>query len=102
MYWALRADGLDARAAAERLERMPVAARHELLHARGTPFQELPAWQRRGVGLWSQTVRREGRDPRSGEVVELVRRELRIEPDLPLGDAYEALLRERIAEARSS
>lgn len=102
MYWALRADGLDARAAAERLERMPVAARHELLHARGTPLQELPTWQRRFFRFWHEPVGRKGRDPRSGEAVEVVRRALRIEADLPLGDAYEALLRERIAEARSS
>ena len=51
-YWTLRSEGATARAATSRLDGLEVSGKNELLYARGITFAEVPAWQRRGVGLW--------------------------------------------------
>ncbi|MFO0684575.1 MAG: tRNA(His) guanylyltransferase Thg1 family protein [Sandaracinus sp.] len=98
-YWHLRGRGLDGTAATRELERLSVPQRHELLHTAGRPFQSVPAWQRRGVGLWPERVLREGRDPRTGEAKVATRREWRIELELPERDAYGAWIDARIRDA---
>jgi tRNA(His) 5'-end guanylyltransferase len=50
-YWLLRGQGLDARATDVRIAGLSVAAKNELLFQNGINFNDLPAWQKRGVGL---------------------------------------------------
>ncbi len=95
-YWLLRRQGLSDMEATKQLEGVSLAARHELLFAHGINFNELPAWHRRGIGAHWVDVLCEGHDPRSGEAVTSTRRELRIDADLPMGDAYDAFVRARI------
>lgn len=83
-YWALRAAGRDEAAAAAELGGLSTAARHELLHAAGTHFGDLPAWQKRGVGLsWI---------PELGAP-----RRIAVDLELPVRDAYAAYLRDKLA-----
>ncbi|HJU37946.1 MAG TPA: tRNA(His) guanylyltransferase Thg1 family protein [Tahibacter sp.] len=96
-YWMLRKDGVAARAATARLAGLSVADKNELLFAHGINFNDLPAWQRRGSGLWWRTVEAPGTDPRSGAATVALRRELHVESQLPMKDAYDALVRERLA-----
>lgn len=98
-YWRLRDEGLDANEATRALEKLSVPERHELLHARGKPFQDTPAWERRGVGIWPERVLRAGRDPRTGETKMAERRSWRIELELPDRDGYAALIGERTQQA---
>jgi len=98
-YWRLRDEGLDAHEATNALEKLSVPERHELLHARGRPFQETPTWERRGVGLWAERVVREGRDPRTGETKLAERRGWHVELELPERDGYTALIEARIRDA---
>lgn len=98
-YWALRADGLSGEAADRRLRPLSVSDKNEFLFGRGTNFNDLPAWQRRGVGLWWEDSAAEGRNPVSGEVTQTTRRRIRLETDLPTGDAYGILVRDRLSSA---
>jgi tRNA(His) guanylyltransferase len=72
------------------------------LFAQGINFDALPAWHKRGVGLWWERYEKLGRDPRTGAEVPAIRRRLREDAELPFGAAYEALVAERVAEAEAT
>lgn len=87
-YWRLRGEGTAASAAAATLEGMSVADKNELLFQRGVNVNELPMWQRRGIGFRWGTVEKVGVDPRTGTEVVSARRRLLVDPDLPMRDEY--------------
>lgn len=92
-YWLLRGEGLSDDEATKRLRGVSVSGRNELLFSRGRNFADLPAWQRRGSAVRLRDVVREGTDPRTGAKVETVRREHFVDHELPMKDAYAALVR---------
>jgi tRNA(His) 5'-end guanylyltransferase len=92
-YWLLRGEGLSDDEATKRLRGVSVSGRNELLFSRGRNFADLPAWQRRGSAVRQRDVVREGIDPRTGAKVESTRREHFVDHDLPMKDAYAALVR---------
>ena len=98
-YWALRRAGDSASAAASKLNGMGLADKHELLYSFGINFNELPAWQRRGTGLYWERYERDAVNPRTGEVVHALRRRIKVDFELPMKDDYEAFVRERAARA---
>jgi tRNA(His) guanylyltransferase len=88
-YWSLRdQDQLGADAVSQRLLRMSVAEKNELLFARGVNFNDLPAWQKRGCGVTWKQVAHTGVDPRTGVAVETTRRRLVRDLELPMRDEY--------------
>ncbi|MCB1921266.1 MAG: guanylyltransferase [Candidatus Competibacteraceae bacterium] len=91
-YWALRRTGLDARAATQALLGRSVAEKNEWLFQHGVNFNELPAWQKRGMGVYWETWAKPGQDPRRGETVTTTRRRLIVDQELPRGEAYDALI----------
>jgi len=98
-YWTLRRDGLSARAATRQLRGAGRPALHDLLHERGVNFDDLPAWQRRGVGLWWRDVRVEGWNPRTERSTVARRRRVHVDRELPRGDEFRALAREVLQES---
>lgn len=101
-YWTLRKSGSSARQATKTLDRASTADKNELLHAHGIDFAELPTWQRRGVGMWPQTYEHQGHDPIRDEAVTVTRRRLHVERELPMKDAYRALIGELLGEDAES
>lgn len=95
-FWTLRREGLSAAEATARLEGVTVADQNELLFQRGINFNNLPAWQRRGVGVYWQVYTKTGVDPRTGETKQGQRRRLYTNLNLPLGEAYAAFIRQRL------
>jgi tRNA(His) guanylyltransferase len=97
-YWFLRNEGMDGAGAEDRLRGMSASDKNELLFSRGINFSEIPAWQRRGVGMWWIDVER---PPKSEHPLakNAIRRELHLEDELPRGEAFDELLRHRIREA---
>lgn len=91
-YWTLRKQGRSARSATSELAGLDVAGKNELLWARGINFNEVPAWQRRGVGLWFEEYRKESTNPVTGEPVTATRRRVAAHRDLPMGEDYRTLL----------
>ena len=91
-YWKLREDGLSPRAAADRLTHMDTAGKNELLFQHGVNFNDLPAWQKRGMGFYRIKEEKEGYNPLSGESVITLRSRIHTEMELPINDAYEELL----------
>ena len=96
-YWLMRGQGLDDHEATKRLMGVSVADRNELLFQHGINFNDVPAWQKRGIGVYWKDVESVGVDPRTGAPSKGTRRELVTDPDLPMKDAYDAFVRGMIA-----
>ena len=92
-YWTLRKRGRAAREADEALRGLSVSDKNELLYRHGVNFNDLPAWQRRGTGLFWEEYERIGENPLTGERVAARRRRLRRDSELPVRDAYSEFLR---------
>jgi len=96
-YWILRdRDGLTATAATQRLDGAGVAEKNELLFERGVNFNEIPAWQKRGVALFWEDFEKVGVDPRTGDARTAARRRVAVDVDLPLGEEWRSYLRQRV------
>ena len=87
-YWMLRKNGASISEATSALEGKSVAYKNELLFQSGINFNELPSWQKRGVGLYWDTFEKTGHNPISGEDVVTTRRGIKVDYDIPLGDNY--------------
>lgn len=86
-YWMLRKKGMAVGKATEMLSGMSVADKNELLFQSGINYNMLPAWQKRGVGLKWELYDKAALDP-SGQAVNVQRRRVSIDYDLPFGDDY--------------
>ncbi len=87
-YWALRNEGLSADRATKSLLSLSVSAKNELLFQRGINFNDLPSWQKRGVGLYWESYVKESANPKSGEKTKAERRRIRRETELAKGEEY--------------
>lgn len=95
-YWTLRKDDLDERAATLRLQGLSVAQKNELLFQYGINFNEVPSWQKRGVGLYWEQYDKPARNPSTGEDVVARRRRIKRDFELPMKDEYSRFLEELI------
>ncbi len=91
-YWRLRQNGLAKTAATAKIERLGTADKKSLLLELGVDFDQLPAWQKRGIGVYWGTVEKEGYNPISKTKLLVSRRELRLEYELPHGENFDRLL----------
>ncbi|HYG81631.1 MAG TPA: tRNA(His) guanylyltransferase Thg1 family protein [Pyrinomonadaceae bacterium] len=98
-YWMLRKEGETVGGATEALHRLSVAEKNELLWRRGIHFNELPLWQRRGVGLYWETYGKPARNPLTGEEVLASRRRLKTDAELPMKDDYSLFVRKLAEDA---
>lgn len=95
-YWTLRNAGVSVAEATAQLEGTDMAAKHELLFARGINFNDLPAWQRRGIGIYQETFEKTGQDPRTGEATSVTRRRLKVDEELPMREEYTEFVKARM------
>lgn len=87
-YWALRKEGESQHAATSALKRRGVSYKNELLFQKGINYNDLPSWQKRGMGIYFKNVDREGFNPLTNEKVITQRRELVVDYELPIGEDY--------------
>ena len=99
-YWTLREDGLGVAEATAALSGKSIADKNELLFQHGINWNNVPIWQRRGVGVYWRVVEKVGFNPKSGEQVTTTRRRLAVDEQLPMKDAYSSFLRELLASVR--
>lgn len=97
-YWALRRDGKNERQATAMLSGRSVAAKNELLFQYGINFNELPNWQKRGVGLYWESYRKEAVNKKTGEPMTAIRRRIVRNLDLPMRDEYDTFIRSIVAQ----
>ncbi len=97
-YWLLRKQGEKPQAAAQQLSGLSVARKNELLFQHGINFNDLPAWQKRGMAVYWEQYEKPAVNPRTGETVAATRRRLKHDLELPMGEAYDALVEKFLAE----
>lgn len=87
-YWMLRKQGKTIKQATSQLEGMSIAQKNELLFQNGINFNELPAWQKRGIGVYWQEYQKEGYNPKSQQVVQSTRNRVIVDDNLPMKEEY--------------
>ena len=91
-YWMMRKQGLSAGKATAELEGKSVDFKNELLFQNGINFNDIPLWQKRGIGLFYEDYEKEAENPLTGEKVIALRKRIKIEYDLPMKDKYSEFL----------
>lgn len=87
-YWRLRQNNFSKNEATTKIEGMSVADKNELLFQYGINFNELPNWQKRGIGMYWKDTKKEGFNPKTNEKTLVDRRELYTDFELPMRDKY--------------
>ncbi|HEX8328877.1 MAG TPA: tRNA(His) guanylyltransferase Thg1 family protein [Hymenobacter sp.] len=95
-YWHLRREGQSRRDATAQVSGLSTAAKNELLFQRGINFNNLPAWQKRGVGLYWRDEQREGLNPLTQQPTQTTRRGVFTDFELPVGAGYTAFIEQMI------
>jgi tRNA(His) 5'-end guanylyltransferase len=81
---ALLREGMRPSGVARRLSGMRSEELHEFMFSRGVNLGKTPAWQRRGILVYRRREGKPGHDRLSGEPVEVVRRVITVDRDLPV------------------
>ena len=92
-YWLLRKQGQSSNDATDFLAKKSIAFKNEFLFKNGINFNDLPNWQKRGIGLYWQESFKSGFNVKSQEKVEYVRREIKLDMELPMKDEYSEFIR---------
>jgi len=100
-YWLLRKEGKSVKEATNFLIGHSTSQKNELLFSRGINFGKLPAWQRRGLGLYWETYEKVGVNPKTNEQIKAARRRIKVDLELPMKEAYEQFLCGLVAIASS-
>ncbi|PTT29914.1 guanylyltransferase [Chryseobacterium sp. HMWF028] len=93
-YWTLRKNGFNAKQTTERIEKMSQSDKNELLFQYGINYNNLPLWQKRGVGILNRKVKKQGFNPVTKESVVYLRNELFVENELTTRENYRTFLKE--------
>lgn len=95
-YWRLRKDNFTQNEATTKIEGLSISEKNELLFQYGINFNELPNWQKRGIGFYWKDIKKEGFNPKTNEKVFVDRRELYIDFELPMKEEYNQFIAELI------
>ena len=91
-YWQLRKEGVAANDVQKQINGLSNADKNELLFSRNINYNNLPLWQRRGVGMYFKEMEKEGYNPMTKEHTTCIRRSLYLEEELPIGEPYAELI----------
>lgn len=91
-YWRLRHDNVTVNQATSKIEGLSIAAKNELLFQYGINFNEVAAWQKRGIGLYWKNVKKEGFNPKTNEQVLVDKRILFTDLELPMRAEYNTFI----------
>jgi tRNA(His) guanylyltransferase len=88
-YWILRKKGEKAVTVAQKLDKISDSDKNELLYREGgINFNNLPKWQKRGLGLYSESYSKAGLNPVTGEQVFATRKRIKVDLELPMKEEY--------------
>jgi len=95
-YWMLRGDGRSASEATSLLSGSSSSDKQELLFSNGTNFNGIPLWHKRGTGIYWETYKKKAANPVTGDKVDVERRRIRVDFELPIHDEYALFVRRLI------
>lgn len=97
-YWQLRNAGETPEAATAYFIGQSVAQKNEFLFQRGVNFNDLPSWQKRGMGVYWERYEKDAHNPKTGQAVSATRQRLKVDLELPMKDEYSAFVRALVPE----
>lgn len=101
-YWVMRKEGYSATEATNYFSGKSVAEKNEYLYQKGINYNDIEAWKKRGIGLYWADAEKTGQNPRTGETISYVRRELNIDYDLPMREHYDEFIWQRLKEMQAN
>ena len=99
VYWTLRRAGMSYAEATSQLEGRSTAWKNETLYANGINFNDLPVWQKRGIGLYWKQREVDGVNPVTGESARAMRRYLYQDFEIPMKEEYDSFLLSIVEQA---
>lgn len=87
-YWMLRNQGQNGHQATAKLKGLTVSQKNELLFQHGINFNDIPLWQKRGIGIYWEDFNQQSINPITQQEVTATRRRIRVDFDLPMKDDY--------------
>jgi len=96
-YWSLRKDGKSPEESSSTFTHMPNSEKNEFLFQRGINFNELPNWQKRGMGLYWEEYEKDAVNKKTNEPVKALRKRLKVDYNLPMKDQYSGFIGEFVA-----
>ena len=100
-YWMLRRKGKTAGEATDLLSGMSVSDKNELLYQNGINFNDIPNWQKRGIGLYWGEYEKASVNPKTQEHVTAIRRQIVVNYDLPMREQYDMFIRKALEDFSS-
>jgi len=97
-YWNLRKEGVSPNDASNKLSGISIADKNEFLFQQGVNFNDIPNWQKRGVGVYWDKYEKEAYNPKTGEKVSALRKRLKADFELPLKDEYSDFIRDLVPD----
>lgn len=91
-YWLLRGNGLTPSDANRTIAGMSNENKKRLLEENGVYFDDMPLWQRRGIGMYFCQREQPGYNPKTGAVTTCMRRILVTDQQLPTGSEYSEMI----------
>jgi tRNA(His) guanylyltransferase len=101
-YWILREKGYEPQTATQELSGMSIADKNEFLFQQGINFNDLPNWQKRGIGVYWEEYDKKAWNPKTQMPVNAQRRRLRIDYDLPMRDIYDQFIQGLLENSRAN
>ncbi len=87
-YWAARRAGQSVAEATALVKGKSVAEKNELLFQFGLNFNDVPLWEKRGIGFYWEDYEKEAVNPKTGAAVTATRRRIKRDLELPMKDDY--------------
>ena len=85
----LRKKGISAREATRQLEGQSVSWKNELLFSENINYNNIPSWQKRGIGLYYSACEKIGYNPVKNQEESAIRNKLITELELKTGAEYQ-------------
>jgi tRNA(His) guanylyltransferase len=98
-YWNSRVNGASPSEASAYFLKMSVAEKNEYLFQNGINFNELPNWQKRGVGVYWEEYKKDAINQRTGKALKASRRCLKVDYDLPMRDLYSVFVSDIVTKS---
>jgi len=99
-YWMLRKENYSKKEATKFIERKTTAEKNELLFTHGINFNDLPNWQKRGVGIYWVKTPKTGFNPKDNREVQVERNVIYTDLDLPMREEYSGFILKMLDEQK--
>lgn len=98
-YWVLRKQGDSAAKATAQIKGLSTSQKNELLFKQGINFNEVPNWQKRGIGIYWEEYVKKGWNPVLKKEETSKRKRLKVDDELPMKDEYNLFIQEIVEKA---